>query len=80
MRAADQGSLSTLWAATSEDIEMQRSGWEGKYVTDPAQLGEESKQACDPELGARLWKLSEKIIKNKAGTDALLPWDEGKAL
>lgn len=76
MRAADQGSLSTLWAATSEDVEKQLSGWAGKYVTDPGQLGDESKQACDPELGARLWKLSEEIIRDKAGEDALLPWDE----
>lgn len=79
MRAADQGSLSTLWAATSDDVERQRSKWDGKYITDPGVLDEGSKQACDPELGARLWKLSEEIIKEKAGEDALLPWDEGKA-
>lgn len=76
MRAADQGSLSTLWAAASEDVEMQRSGWEGKYVVDPAQLGNESQQACDPELGANLWKLSERLIREKAGEDALLSWNE----
>lgn len=79
MRAADQGSLSTLWAATSDDVERQRAKWDGQYITDPGVLGEGSKQACDPELGARLWKLSEEIIKEKAGEDALLPWDEGKA-
>ncbi|KAJ3544439.1 hypothetical protein NM688_g5744 [Phlebia brevispora] len=73
MRNPDQGSLSTLWAATSEDVEKQ--GWEGRYFSDPGKLGGESKQACDPELGASLWKLSEELIKDKIGSDALLPWD-----
>lgn len=73
MRAPDQGSLSTLWAATSEDIEQHN--YEGKYFTDPDVTGSESKQACSPELGRNLWKLSEDIIRDKVGPDALLPWD-----
>lgn len=72
MRAPDQGSLSTLWAATSEDID--KHNYEGKYFTDPGQLGNESKQACDPELGRNLWNLSEQIVREKVGVDALLPW------
>lgn len=75
MRAPDQGSLSTLWAATSEDVETN-TDYAGRYFTDPGELGKESNQACDPELGARLWNLSEKLIKEKAGQDALLPWNK----
>lgn len=77
MRSPDQGSLSTLWAATTDEVE--KNGWQGKYFTDPGELGGESEQACDAELGTRLWKLSEDLVKEKAGSDALLPWDAGKA-
>lgn len=78
MRAPDQGSLSTLWAATSEDIELHN--YEGKYFTDPGVIGSESKQACSPELGHNLWKLSEEIVRDKVGPDALLPWDAEKTV
>ncbi|EKM54514.1 uncharacterized protein PHACADRAFT_146532 [Phanerochaete carnosa HHB-10118-sp] len=78
MRAPDQGSLSTLWAATSEDIESHN--YEGKYFTDPGVIGSESKQACNPELGRNLWKLSEEIIKDRVGPDALLSWDAEKTV
>ncbi|KAI0812517.1 hypothetical protein BC629DRAFT_1579886 [Irpex lacteus] len=77
MRNPDQGSLSTLWAATSDDVEKNRVDFQGKYFNDPGVLGGESKQGCDPELGARLWTLTEKLIREKGGQDALLPWDEG---
>ena len=76
MRDPDQGSLSTLWAATSEEVNENIVGFQGKYFTDPGELGNETNQARDPELGARLWKLSEEIIREKAGEDALLPWVE----
>lgn len=77
MRNPDQGSLSTLWAATSDDVEKNRVDFQGKYFNDPGVLGGESKQGCDPELGARLWSLTEKLIREKGGQDALLSWDEG---
>lgn len=38
-------------------------------------LGKESSQASDPELGAKLWNLSERIVKEKVGDDALNSWD-----
>lgn len=76
MRAPDQGSLSTLWAATSDDV--GDAGWGGSYFTQPGVTGCESRQACDPELGRNLWELSESVVKEKLGEDALLPWDEGK--
>ncbi|KAI0781467.1 hypothetical protein BD413DRAFT_489575 [Trametes elegans] len=73
MRSPEQGSLSTLWAATSEDVE--KNGWNGRYFIDPCQLAEGSSQAQDPELGRRLWELSNALVKQKLGLDGLLPWD-----
>ena len=40
------------------------------------QLGKESAQASDAKLGAALWDLSERIIKDKLGQDALLDWNQ----
>lgn len=51
---------------------------QGKYYTDPGKVGGESNQASDPELGKNLWELSHRVIREKAGPDALLPWDAGK--
>ncbi|KAI0355130.1 NAD(P)-binding protein [Trametes cingulata] len=73
MRKPEKGALSTLWAATSEDVE--KNGWNGKYFTEAGKLSEESKQAQDPELGKNLWELSEKLITEKLGPDGLLSWD-----
>ncbi|KIP05083.1 hypothetical protein PHLGIDRAFT_129084 [Phlebiopsis gigantea 11061_1 CR5-6] len=72
MRAPDQGSLSPLWAATSAELDAHN--YEGRYFTDPGELGEENDLACDPELGRNLWNLSERIIREKVGPDALLSW------
>lgn len=88
-RNVEQGSFSALWAATSPEIEEKKqNGW---YFSDPvshappsaasranrsqAQPGKESSQASDPKLGAALWDLTERIIKDKAGDDAIVPWD-----
>lgn len=75
-RDVEQGSFSALYAATSPEIEERQ--WNGYYLSDPGQPGKESKQASDPELGAALWKLSESIVKDKLGADALQPWDATK--
>lgn len=72
MRNPEQGSLSTLWAATSDEVE--KNGWQGKYFTDPGQLGGESNMACDRELGKNLWELSERLVKERLGPEGLLPW------
>lgn len=40
-----------------------------------AQLGKETSQACDANLGADLWKLSEELVKEKLGNDALVDWN-----
>jgi hypothetical protein len=39
------------------------------------QEGKETSQASDKNLGAALWDLSERIIKDKLGPDALLDWN-----
>jgi hypothetical protein len=72
-RDVEQGSYSALYAATSPEIE--EKGWNGYYFSDPGQPGKESSQASDPALGAALWDLSERIIKDKVGEDAFVDWD-----
>lgn len=74
MRSPEQGSLSTLWAATSDEVD--KKGWQGQYFSDPGVLGKETTQACDEQLGKNLWDVSEQLIKDKLGADGLLPWDE----
>ncbi|RPD55683.1 NAD(P)-binding protein [Lentinus tigrinus ALCF2SS1-7] len=73
MRSPENSSLSALWAATSEDVEKQ--GWNGHYFTEAGKVSEESKQAQDEELRKNLWVLSEKLVTEKMGSDALLSWD-----
>jgi len=75
-RDPEQGSYSALYAATSPEIE--EKNWNGYYFSDPGQLGKESKQASDPALGAALWELSHRIIKEKLGDDALVAWGSVK--
>ncbi|CZT10593.1 hypothetical protein WAI453_003049 [Rhynchosporium graminicola] len=71
-RDPEQGSYSALYAATSPEIE--EKGWNGHYFSDPGTPGKESKQASDPQLGAALWELSERLVKEKVGKDALVDW------
>jgi hypothetical protein len=71
-RDVEQGSFSALYAATSPEIE--EKSWNGYYFSDPGQLGKESKQASDPKLGAALWDLSQRLIHEKIGEDALVDW------
>jgi len=76
-RDVEQGSYSALYAATSPEIE--EKGWNGYYFIDPSKPGKESNQASDPTLGAALWALSEHIVKDKLGQDALVDWSSTKA-
>lgn len=39
------------------------------------QPGKETSQASDEKLGAALWNLSERIVKDKIGQDALVDWN-----
>lgn len=71
-RDVKQGSYSALWALTAPEIEEKnQTGW---YFDDPGHPGSESSQASDPALGQALWDLSERIIKDKLGSDALEDW------
>ena len=76
MRSPDEGSLSTLWAATSPEIE--EKNLQGVYVTDPGKWGGESSQAKDEKLRDNLWNLAQHLIQEKAGQDALLDWSARK--
>ncbi|KAL1965616.1 hypothetical protein VTN77DRAFT_5293 [Rasamsonia byssochlamydoides] len=71
-RSPEQGACSAIYAAASPEIEQK--GWNGVYLTDPGKLGKESSQASNPELGAALWNLSEELVKQKLGEDALADW------
>ncbi|KAK3374274.1 hypothetical protein B0T24DRAFT_667345 [Lasiosphaeria ovina] len=72
-RDPEQGSYSALWALTSPKIEDENLN--GYYFSDPDTPGKETAQASDPALGDALWKLSERLVKDKLGEDALLDWN-----
>ncbi|OAP64343.1 hypothetical protein AYL99_00315 [Fonsecaea erecta] len=58
-----QGCRSALYAATSQDIE--EKGISGQYIVPDKKVTDPSSKATDEELGERLWKLSEKLLKEK---------------
>ena len=72
-RDPEQSAFSALWAATSPEIE--EKGWNGYYFSDSCRPGKESKQASDPKLGSALWDLTQRIIKDKVGDNALTDWN-----
>ncbi|OAA53151.1 short chain dehydrogenase/reductase family protein [Cordyceps fumosorosea ARSEF 2679] len=71
-RDPEQGSYSTLWALTAPEVEEENQN--GAYFSDPGKRGRESSQASDERLGAQLWELGEKLVKEKLGDDALEDW------
>lgn len=71
-RDVKQGSYSALWALTDPKIEKENLN--GYYFNDPDTPGKESSQASDEKLGIALFDLSERIIKEKLGDDALVDW------
>lgn len=76
MRTPEGGSLGTLWAALSPEIE--EKDIQGAYITDPGKVGGETAQADDKALQENLWRLCHQLIEEKLGKDALLPWDESQ--
>ncbi|ORY08189.1 hypothetical protein BCR34DRAFT_626271 [Clohesyomyces aquaticus] len=69
-RDVEQGSYSALWALTAPEIEEKSmNGW---YFSDPGTPGKESSLTSDPALGTALWELSERLIKEKLGDEALV--------
>ncbi|EJD48424.1 NAD(P)-binding protein [Auricularia subglabra TFB-10046 SS5] len=77
MRSPAEGSLGTLWAAVAPEVEGRFGEVHGAYIPDPGKIGGETKQAQDATLEENVWRLCESLIKEKAGADALYPWDEG---
>jgi NAD(P)-dependent dehydrogenase (short-subunit alcohol dehydrogenase family) len=75
-RDVETGAYSALYAALSPEIE--EKGYNGYYFSDAGQPGKETKQASDPHLGNALWDLSTRLIKEKAGEDALVDWSSTK--
>ncbi|KAH9892550.1 hypothetical protein C8Q73DRAFT_619882, partial [Cubamyces lactineus] len=73
---------STLWAATAPELDTDTDGdgdgeggrWQGAYVVAPGRDGGESAMARDADLGARLWTMSEDLVRKRLGEDALRPW------
>ncbi|KAK4215163.1 hypothetical protein QBC37DRAFT_372291 [Rhypophila decipiens] len=71
-RSPEQGAYSALWALTAPDISEKDQN--GGYYTDPSTEGSLSSQAQDAQLVKNLWDLSEQIVKDKLGNDALVDW------
>lgn len=67
-RDPEQGSYGIHWALTAPEVES------AGYFVDPGKRGDESTQACDGELGRALWELSEGLVREKVGEDALVDW------
>ncbi|EIW82789.1 NAD(P)-binding protein [Coniophora puteana RWD-64-598 SS2] len=72
MRNPEQGSLCALWAATSDAID--KNVQQGYYFTDPGVPGQLNSQADDEKLGENLYHLSERLVREKLGPDALNSW------
>jgi len=72
-RVPEQGSYSALWALTAPEI--SQGDKNGCYFVDPGKQGKESAQASDRDLGSALWTLSETLVKEKLGNDALVDWN-----
>ncbi|GAA6054440.1 hypothetical protein JCM3770_007217 [Rhodotorula araucariae] len=73
MRAADEGALSHLWAATAPEARDPQYE-NGTYFSDPAQKGSETSEASDQELIDNLWTNGLEVIKQVVGTDGVGPF------
>ncbi|KAI9144616.1 hypothetical protein BKA69DRAFT_1036146 [Paraphysoderma sedebokerense] len=67
LKTADQGCITTLYAATSPDIEI--NNYSGKYLVPQGKLGSALSAAGDLKLQDKLWELSLEIVKRKLGND-----------
>ncbi|RPD59889.1 NAD(P)-binding protein [Lentinus tigrinus ALCF2SS1-6] len=73
-RTPEQACLSLLWAATAPEVEEHWERWQGAYVSAPGVRGAESSMAKDEEREEMLWSMSEKLVRQMLGNDALHPW------
>lgn len=60
------------WCCTAPEI--VENNYQAAYVQDVKKVGGETTQAQDKYLAQALWELSERIIKDKVGPDALTSW------
>ncbi|KAG8890414.1 hypothetical protein FRB98_008449 [Tulasnella sp. 332] len=74
LRTPGEGSIGTLWAALSPEIE--EKNYQGVYIPDPGKIGGETKQTQDPTLEKNVWDLCHRLMTGKMGKDGLLPWNE----
>ncbi|BGP42653.1 hypothetical protein JCM10449v2_006665 [Rhodotorula kratochvilovae] len=74
MRAADEGALSHIWAATAPEARDTSKYENGTYFTDPAQKGSETSEASDQELIDNLWTNGLEVIKQVVGPDGVGPF------
>ncbi|KAH9858755.1 hypothetical protein C2E23DRAFT_18263 [Lenzites betulinus] len=74
-RPPHEAARSTLWAATALVLsEEDWARWQGAYVVAPGKEGEASAAAQDEEHGARLWAMSEDLVRKRLGEGALQSW------
>ncbi|KAI0775684.1 hypothetical protein BD413DRAFT_471036 [Trametes elegans] len=73
-RAPADAARSTLWAATAPEVAADSARWQGACVVAPGVERAEKGRAGDEELGARLWAMSEDLVRKRLGKDALRPW------
>ncbi|KAI9136731.1 hypothetical protein BKA69DRAFT_1128817 [Paraphysoderma sedebokerense] len=67
LKNADKGCITTLYAATSPDIETKH--YSGKYLVPQGKLGSAISAAGDVKLQEGLWELSLEIVKRKLGEE-----------
>ncbi|CAG8614025.1 631_t:CDS:2 [Paraglomus occultum] len=65
--STEDGALTQLYVATSPDIEI--NNFRGRHFMPIAKLGAMSAKAMDENLAKELWDYSEKIIKERVGSD-----------
>lgn len=73
-RTPADAARSTLWAATAPELEQEWERWQGAYVIAPRQEHAECAVTRDEARGARLWAMSEDLVRKRLGKDALQPW------
>ncbi|KAL7274219.1 hypothetical protein RUND412_002895 [Rhizina undulata] len=65
----EDGPLPMLFAATSPEVKEKKLT--GTYITPPGNVSEPTNQAQDDALAENLWTLSENLLKEKLGADAV---------
>ena len=57
---------------------VEKDDLQAAYIYEPGKWGFEVSQGTDNKLAESLYSLSEKLIREKAGDDSLLDWEEIK--